>query len=170
MKMIILKPVTPMKYPGLCVAKANKQLISKCGNLQCIKSESVARKVRSEALGRLKRDNDDEVDLLLARKDHPNYIQQVLSPLNIKIFSKEQLFIYDHSIDHVMCFNATGTVVRSEGGTGKILYYCGVVIVKQLHKLCSIFEMVSAEHDTDAVYNLFSRFLKFCSEHKKGKL
>lgn len=71
------------------------------------------------------------------------------SPLNIKIFSRGQLIICDHSLDPTVYLDATGTVVRPQIPTRKKFYYCGVVVTKELHKLCPILEMVSCEHDSD---------------------
>lgn len=150
----------PMKYRSDSVARANKNLI-KCGNLQQIKSDTVIRKVRSEARKSLCRDDNDLIDLFLMRTDHPEYVMQVSSPLNVKIVSKEQLKICGNSSDSVLYFDATGTVVRSQFAEKKILYYCGVVIVKNLGKLCPVFEMISCEHDTETIYDLFIRVTRY---------
>lgn len=119
-----LEDMKPMDYRSKSVAMANKQLLIRSKNLQGIKSESVSRKIRSEAANRLRRDDDDEIDVLLMKKDHPEYIKQVSSPINIKVFSREQLSICDHSVDRVLYFDATVTVIRSHIPNGKILYYC----------------------------------------------
>lgn len=160
----VLQKNKPFTYRRAAIKDASRLIVAS-GNLQSIKSEPTIRKIRSQALNRLKRDKDDNMDVILMKRDHSEYIQQVSLPFNIKVFSKEQLHIMKYSQDGTLYFDATGTVMKNQKGCASILYYCGIVITKDHHRLCPIMEMISSEHDRHAIYDLFVRFTKFCDKH-----
>lgn len=121
-----------------------------------IKSEPTIRKIRSEALNIRKRDKNDNIDLVLMWQEHSEYIKQVAFPLNIKMFSSEQLAILKHSKDCHLYFDATGSVVRYQFHKDRTVYYYCAVVVTNTQRVCPIFEMISWEHATANIQDLFS--------------
>ncbi|EFA04796.1 hypothetical protein TcasGA2_TC014845 [Tribolium castaneum] len=100
-----------------------------------------------------------------------NY-QQIKSEsvINIKIFSNEQLLVLQNSIDFNLYFDATGSVVRNQSDPkSTVYYYAGVVFTKN-HRVCPVLEMVSSEHATNNIQDLFVRFINFCKESSMSKI
>lgn len=60
-------------------------------NLGKIKSDSVLRKIKSEAISKIDRSVDDFNYLILMRRENLNYVKYVGEPLIVFIFSEEQL-------------------------------------------------------------------------------
>lgn len=154
--------ITPLQHRKNEIKKLDTKFVLSTRNLLGVKSQSTIRKIRSEASNASKRSDSDIIDLYLYRNDHPEYVKQICHPLNIKIYSAEQIKISESSEDGVVYFDATGTVVRYQSDKKQVLYYCGVVKVSETRRLCPVMEMVSCEHDTESIYNLFARFRAFC--------
>lgn len=110
------------------------------------------------------------VDLFLYKKDHLTFIRQVCSPLNVKIFSREQLKIAKTSLLKVLYFDATGAVVGNTGKDEKRILYYAVILTLAEKSLYPIMEMISCEHDTHAIFDLFYKFKKFCQEKNSWPL
>ncbi|CAG9823902.1 unnamed protein product [Phaedon cochleariae] len=88
----VLRKIKPAEYRKKTILRADRNAIKR-GQLQDVKSEDVVRKIRSEAMNNLKQHEDDMVDMYLYKKYHNNFIQQLCSSLNVKMFSLEQLEI-----------------------------------------------------------------------------
>lgn len=69
--------------------------LMKVGNLQTIKSDDVNRRIRSEALSSLDRE-DDVVDMIKMRRSNSHYIQFVGDPFQAHLFSKLQMLVELH--------------------------------------------------------------------------
>nr|XP_015833640.1 PREDICTED: uncharacterized protein LOC103312407 [Tribolium castaneum]XP_015833641.1 PREDICTED: uncharacterized protein LOC103312407 [Tribolium castaneum]XP_015833642.1 PREDICTED: uncharacterized protein LOC103312407 [Tribolium castaneum]XP_015833643.1 PREDICTED: uncharacterized protein LOC103312407 [Tribolium castaneum]XP_015833644.1 PREDICTED: uncharacterized protein LOC103312407 [Tribolium castaneum]XP_015833645.1 PREDICTED: uncharacterized protein LOC103312407 [Tribolium castaneum]XP_01 len=165
-----LMKTRPLIFRKDSIRTANMELLTVAGNYQQIKSESVIRKARSEALNLRKRFNDDNLDLTSMQKSHAEYIKQVSFPLNIKIFSNEQLLVLQNSIDFNLYFDATGSVVRNQSDPKSTVYYYAGVVVTKNHRVCPVLEMVSSEHATNNIQDLFVRFINFCKESSMSNI
>lgn len=161
-----LKKTTAFNYKIKTIREASSPIL-KSGNLQRIKSDAVNRKMRSEALSALDRHSDDIFDMILMQRDNPQYIQLVASPLQIQIFSVEQLLLISSSSENpVLYFDATGSLPKVPKGTRKkCYYYCGVIQIKQLGRVCPIFEFILNNHDATTIGYSLINFKSFCTRN-----
>jgi len=83
------------------------------GNLGNVKSNAVLRKIKSEGKKRLQRDENNLVDAIMMRQDHPEYIKKISDPFNIVVFSDEQIRIANSIENKIEYFDATGGIVRN---------------------------------------------------------
>lgn len=128
-----------------------------------VRSESVYRKIRSEKMALNDRDRDDLVDMILMQREHNNYIQLVSSPLQVYLYSREQLDILLYLMKPVLQLDATGKLVRKTlTSTKRVFYYAGVVNIPSNERLFPLFEMISCNHDGTTIANWLLKFKSFC--------
>lgn len=111
---------------------ADRKVID-AGNLQNIKSDDVNRKVRSEALSSLDRDQDDVLDMIKMKRDNPHSLQLVADPFQMHLFSEKQLKIVlaetkTRKGKPIIHIDATGSLFRKPPSAGKACYYYAAVI------------------------------------------
>lgn len=161
------------EYKKKVVLKANDTILS-AHNLQGIKSDTTLRKIRSEARSQMDRDTDDMQDLNKMTYEHPEYIQEVAIPFNVKIYSLEQVFIAEKQKVSgqlpLLHFDATGSIVRrpNKETTKRIYLYSGVVFVLSNNRVCSVFEMISASHFVKSVFKILHDFRFFAKRTTNG--
>lgn len=161
----------PMILRQQSIKTSSKTLIKE-GNLQDIKSNEVFRKCRSEMLGSLDRDKDDLIDLIKFQRDNPSYVKMVSQPLQICIYSNQQLDILNKelkaNIDLRVHLDATGSIIRKPQACSKKIYYYAIVIKCSFNdSVCPITEMVSSNHDTTTIGIWLAKFKSFITFNKK---
>lgn len=162
-----LKRENVSEFRQKTIINANTDHI-RCGNLGSIKSEPTLRKVRSEIKNSSKRHDNDLVDLILYMENHQDFIQQISSPFNVQIYSKEQIAVAKSSKHRTLFFDATGSLVRQNEKKRK-LYYCGLLRLPE-RSLCPVMEMLSCRHDSYTITDFFIRFKHFCRKQKAWPL
>lgn len=121
-------------------------------NLGAVKSDSVYRKMRSEAFAKNDRHVDDILDVILMQKDHSNYIKFAGIPLHVYMYSREQITLLNSLKKGVLHLDATGSIIRKPNKSDtKVYYYAGVVQIPQSARVCAVLEMISGEHDAGSI-------------------
>lgn len=153
------------------VTEASGMLL-KIGNLQDVKSDDVCRKMRSEAMSSLDRDEDDVVDMILMRRSNTGYIQLVADPFQVHVYSREQLDVVKVETKNKKCqpvlhFDSTGSIFKKPKYDSKApFYYAGVINVSKTNRICPVFEMVSCSHDTASIGLLLIKFKSYVHQNK----
>lgn len=160
----------PLLYKKETILNAKRAIVTS-GNLQDIKSDSTLRKIRSESLAHLDRDENDIWDLIKMQQDHKEYIQEISIPFCVKLFSREQLYLLEKqnfgSLP-VIYFDATGSVVRKPFENSKRVYlYSAVVLIKQTKRISPVFEMISSSHFSKTIFKIIHDFRVFCEDNNK---
>lgn len=157
-----LKFYKPSAMRRINVLDASPKTLTR-GNLQCIKSDAVYRKVRSEKLRLNDRDSDDVYDMCLMRRKNKSFIHIVGEPLHVYIYSKEQLDICRIECSLTLHLDATGSVVRKALESDKrVFYYAGVIKTTKNKRICPIIEMISCMHDAVSIGNWLANFKLYC--------
>lgn len=155
------------EYKKATVIKAKHKPLT-YGNLQKIKSDATLRKVKSEATSLLDRAKDDLVDLFLMQQQHQDYLQEVCTPFNVKMYSKQQLSVLQNEKnDHLplIYFDATGNIVRKPAADCKrVFMYTAVIRLSQAGRIFPVFDMISADHHAKTIFKIFNDFRTFCEE------
>lgn len=139
------------------------------GNLQKIKSDATLRKVKSEATSMLDRAKDDLIDVFLMQREHQDYIREVCTPFNVKIFSKQQLSVLHKEKNNLhlplIYFDATGNIVRKPSPYCKrVFLYTAVIRLSRAGRIFPVFDMISADHHAKTIFKIFNDFRTFCEE------
>lgn len=135
------------------------------GNLQCVKSDAVYRKVRSEKLSLNDRDMDDIYDMCMMRRQNKSFIQVVGDPLHVYMYSKEQLEICMLEGSPILHLDATGSIVRKASTNDKrVFYYAGVIKTTNNNRVCPVLEMISCMHDAVSIGNWLAKFKLYCMQ------
>lgn len=155
----------PFKYRENTILTVPQKSIRR-GNLECIKSESVIRKVRSERLSLLDRHEDDLIDMVMMHRQNFDYIQSVGVPFFVYIWSKQQLdLILSESNTGlpILYLDATGKIIRKPSPKNKrIYYYAGVIHMAKNRRVCPVVEMVSSTHDGGSIGVWLAKFKIYC--------
>lgn len=153
------------KLKRLYIHEADSNVIKETKNLQNIKSDDTMRKIRSEAVTFFDRHKDDFIDILLMQRDHPEYIQEVSSPLSVKLYSREQVHLAEtQKISNelpILYFDATGSIVRSPSflkDLKRVYLYSGVIWIEQTKRIVSLFDMISSKHFSATIFKFLYDF------------
>lgn len=138
------------------INNASSLLISH-GHLDTIRSDSVYRKAKFQAMSKKDRDEDDLFDVIQMKRaysDKSSFIFFVGEPFFIDFLSKEQLDIAV-SILQKNCsdlhIDATGKVVRRPKNCDKTILYYAAVVQLPNGKPFSISDLISNHHDTGSI-------------------
>jgi hypothetical protein len=101
----------------------------------------------------------------------PSYVQKVGSPLEVHLFSKNQVNVLKNlillSILIVLHLDATGSIVRNLNchphGDKGILFYGGVIKVGKC--IIPMMELISSKHDADTITYFLTCYKKFLIAH-----
>ncbi|KAG5866119.1 hypothetical protein JTB14_038096 [Gonioctena quinquepunctata] len=91
-KLLHLNPLDQLQNDVLALDESTVTISKNKGNVRC---DAVYRKAKAEIIAKNDRDSNDIQDLILMRKDHPEYIKCVGVPLHVYIWSNEQMFWSD---------------------------------------------------------------------------
>ncbi|XP_063229349.1 uncharacterized protein LOC134534752 isoform X1 [Bacillus rossius redtenbacheri] len=157
-----LKEKRPTTYRYETIDSMDEHILN-LGNMQDVKSMSVVKKVRCEALAEDDLDKDDVKDLLeqflQGENDGSKYLQEISLPLGVLMFSKDQFDVikkYKKDIS-VLFLDATGSVVRRPTTfKSAIYYYAGVVNISGT--VLPLLEFISAQHSAAAISNYLIKF------------
>lgn len=159
----------PFNYKKKTLLEANQIIIKKGKNLQQIKSDNVIRKIKSEAISKFDRNQDDIQDLILMQNDHPDFIQEISLPFCVKLYSLRQVNVLKQESKWclpIVHFDATGGLVRAPlKNCKKILFYSGVISLEYSQRIYSVFSMISSCHDSNTIFKLLNDFRFFCERN-----
>ncbi|CAH1104383.1 unnamed protein product [Psylliodes chrysocephalus] len=163
----------PLHMATDCILKSSKNILES-NHLQKIKSHGVYRNIISDNKRKLDRDSDDVIDLLLMRRENPNYIQLVGEPLFAYVHGEEQMFLLKnairdaHPLKKITAYvDATGSIVRKPKTveTKRILLYSIVIRLKdssgESGTVCSVSDFISSRHDITTISAWLSHFKTF---------
>lgn len=152
------------------VLNINEKQLSATHDLKKIKSDATLRKIRSEALSINDRDKNDILDLISYQEDHMDFVREISFPLNVKLYSCEQVECLKHEGPTLLYLDATGSIVRdvmpNSKKSNRILLYSGIIQLRSTERLFPVFSMISALHDTNSIFKMLNDFKIFCQNNK----
>lgn len=148
------------------------------GNDQEIPTRDTARKIKSEELRSLQRDNDIFIDLYKMQidKNWKNFIQNISNPMEVYLFSKQQLKLLEQNKKKILqlsrntlFFDATGNIVRKFESTSKHTFLYSLVAHIQENKergiLIPIAEALLCNHFSEDIERFLLYIKVFCSKN-----
>lgn len=160
----MLQNEKPSKFREISVNNASVTLIKHCGNLQNIKSDDVARKIKSELLAKHDDDKNELYNILLLPTVYPEYVRLAGNPFFVFICSKEQLDVCKFLKKQgplTLHLDSTGSVVRPPPSLQKkVFYYAGVIHIPSLKRVFPVMEMINSNHDAISIGQWFLEIKK----------
>lgn len=170
-RLVNIRP-SALKKETLLLASQSGLPLTEGKNLQDVVSDVTLRKIKYESHNALIRDKDDLYDIMLMQQDDVDFIREVSLPLNIKLFSIEQLSVLKSETSKdsssYIHFDATGGIIRRPKilkSNKRIYFYTAVISLKKAKRIFPIFSMISEIHNSNAIFKLFSDFRYFCEEN-----
>lgn len=151
--------------------KSSLEKMKETKNMGNIKSDAVYRKIKSNFASINDRCKDDIFDLILMQRENSNYIKKVCQPLQIYLYSREQLQIlkyYTLFKKPILYLDATGSVIRKPDSQSKRIYYYSGVVPCINGRIIPIVDLVSSCHDTGSICSWLVEFKYFCIKNNCG--
>lgn len=152
--------------------KCDDSLINETKSLGDVKSDPTVRKMRSEKLAQFDRDKNDLLDLIKLQSDKKYFFRELSFPFRATLFGSDQVrslhnLFQSSSGELCIHFDATGSIVRHPYNDKKRIYLYTAVVMLKIERIFPVFSMISAEHNSNAIFKLFHDFRYFCEEENK---
>lgn len=156
------------------IRKSSKDICEK-GNLQMIKSKTAMRKLNSQNKAKLDYTKDPFIDVYFMQQKHQySYIQKILSPFAVYLYSKEvilELFKNKNHPFHTLHFDASGKfVAETENCEKRLLLYELIAHNSEKGVSMPVAGLISCRHRARDIEMFLLDFKYCCIENNVWKI